>query len=83
MNQRRPERIARPWPPLPLLLFERIWNQCNARCLQNVSLMPSRIVLDIKEEVRLWVIAGASMKCQFFCHVSKKKRLQKPGIHNQ
>jgi hypothetical protein len=44
--------------------------------------MPSHIVLDIKEEVRLWVIAGASMKWQIFCHVSKKS-LQKPGIHNQ
>jgi hypothetical protein len=35
--------------------------------------MPSRIVLDIKEEVRLWVIAGASMKWQFFLSRFKKK----------
>jgi hypothetical protein len=36
--------------------------------------MPSPIVLDIKEEVRLWVIAGASMKWQKkFATFQKKK----------
>ena len=46
---------------LTLLVTWEVWNECNARVFRNKS-VPSLVLLDkVKNEARLWVLAGA--KC--------------------
>ena len=47
------------------LVAWKLWNERNSRIFRHMSHLPSVIIVDIKEETRLWVKAGAKCLMHF------------------
>ena len=52
-------RRSKAMATLTLLTTWTIWNERNARVFQKKSTPPQIILRNLKEEARLWVLAGA------------------------